>query len=99
VKKIERLSYSISSQTQVNVHIVRLSEETDEKIFIEDEVKVVLVNHVLITFVNVILATTRSESKLNSKVNKHHESIRRILKKKIEKKEKLSTTKTIRQEN
>jgi hypothetical protein len=99
VKKIERLSYSISSQTQVDVHIVRLSEETDEKIFIEDEVEVVLVNHVSITFVNVILATTRSEPKSNSKVNKHHESIRRILKKKIEKKEKLSTAKTVRQEN
>jgi hypothetical protein len=98
VKKIERLSYSMSSQTQVDVHIVRLSERIDEKIFIEDEVEVVLVNHVSITFVNVILATTRSESKSNSKVNKHHESIRRILKRKIEKKEKLSTAKTVRQE-
>jgi hypothetical protein len=99
VKKIERLSYSISSQTQVDVHIVRLSEETDEKIFIEDEVEVVLVNHVFITFVNVILATTRNEFKSNSKVNKHHESIKRILKRKIEKEEKLSTAKTVRQEN
>jgi hypothetical protein len=96
VKKIERLSYSISSQTQVDVHIVRLSEEIDEKIFIENEVEVVLVNHVFITFVNVILAATRSESKLNSKVNKHHESIRRILQRKIKKEEKLSTIKTIR---
>jgi hypothetical protein len=76
-----------------------LSEETDEKIFIEDEVEVILVNHAFITFVNVILAATRSESKLNSKVNKHYESIRRILKRKIEKEEKLFTIKTVRQEN
>jgi hypothetical protein len=99
VKKIERFNYSILSQTQVNVHIVKLSERIDEKIFIKDEIEVVLVNHVFITFVNIIFATTRSESKSNSKVNKHHELIRRILKKKIEKEEKLFTTKTIRQEN
>jgi hypothetical protein len=78
---------------------VKLSEETDEKIFIEDEVEVILVNHVFIIFVNVILATTRSEFKSNLKVNKYHESIRRILKRKIEKEEKLSIIKTIRQEN
>jgi hypothetical protein len=99
VKKIECLSYSISSQTQVDVHIVRLSEEINEKIFIKDEVEVILVNHVFITCVNVILTTTRSESKLNLKVNKHHESIRRVLKRKIKKEEKLFTTKTVRQEN
>jgi hypothetical protein len=98
MKKIERFSYNISSQAQVDVHIVRLSKKIDEKIFIEDEVEVVLVNHAFITFVNVILATTRSESKSNSKVNKHHESIKRILKRKIEKEEKLSIIKTIRQE-
>jgi hypothetical protein len=66
VKEAERLSYSISSQAQVDVHIVRLSEETDEEISIDDEAEVILVNHDPTTSVNAILAAARSEPKPDS---------------------------------
>jgi hypothetical protein len=46
-----------------------------------------------------ILAAARSEPKPDPKANKHHEPIRRILKRKVEKEEKLRTAKTVRQGN
>jgi hypothetical protein len=99
VEEAERLSYSIPSQAQVDVHTVRLGEGTDEEISTEDEAEVVLVDHAPTTSVNAILAAARSEPKPDPKANKHHEPIRRILKRKVEKEEKLPTAKTVRQGN
>ncbi len=52
----------------------------------EKKKKVVLVNHEFYANVDVILTATRSKFKVFKKLVKHHEFIKRILKKKIKKK-------------
>ncbi len=55
-------------------------------------------NHEFYVNVDVIFATTRSEFKMSRKFAKHHEFIRRILKRKVEKEKKLFTSKILRSE-
>jgi hypothetical protein len=55
-------------------------------------------NHEFYVNVDVILATIRSKFKMSRKSAKHHEFIRRILKKKVEKEKKLFTSKILRSE-
>ena len=100
VKDAERLVYTENqSAALVEVHIVRVNKEIDEEYFIDEEEEVILVRHDSSASVNAILVATRSELKKNVKSFKHHEFIRRILKRKIKKEKKLSIAKTIRQEN
>jgi hypothetical protein len=98
VKNAEKLTYSNRVvAASIEVHTVRLRKDaklefsTDEK-----KKKAILVNHEFYANVDVILTAARSESKVFKKSAKHHESIRRILKRKIEKEEKLFTSKILR---
>ncbi len=60
--------------------------------------KAIFVNHEFYANVDVILIAARSEFKVFKKFVKHHEFIKRILKRKIKKKEKLFTFKILRSE-
>jgi hypothetical protein len=69
------------------IHIVRLKENADLELFIDEKKKkTVLMNHEFYVNVDVIFATIRSKFKMFRKFAKHHEFIRRILKRKVEKK-------------
>jgi hypothetical protein len=73
---------------------VRLKENADLELFIDEKKKeTVLMNHELYVTV-VIFATIRSKSKVFQKSAKHHEFIKRILKRKIKKKRSCSFQKS-----
>jgi hypothetical protein len=98
VKNVEKLTYSNRVvAASIEVHTVRLKKDaklefsTDEK-----KKKAILVNHEFYANVNVILIATRSKFKIFKKFVKHHEFIRRILKRKVKKKEKLFISKILR---
>jgi hypothetical protein len=77
------------------IHIVCLKENADFELFINEKKKeIVLMNHEFYVNVDVIFATTRSKFKMSRKFAKHHEFIRRILKKKVEKKRNCSFQKS-----
>jgi hypothetical protein len=98
VKNVEKLIYSnrvVAISTEV--HTVRLKKNADLELSIDEkEKKAMLMNHESYVNVDVILATARSESKMSRKSAKHHESIRRILKRKVKKEKKLFTSKILR---
>jgi hypothetical protein len=98
VKHVEKLIYSnrvVAISTEV--HIVRLKKNANLELSIDEkEKKAVLVNHELYVNVDVIFATIRSEFKMFRKSVKHHEFIRRILKRKVKKEKKLFTSKILR---
>ncbi len=78
---------------------MRLRENADLELSIDEKEKeTVLVDHEFYVSVDVIFATVRSESKMSRESVKHHESIRRILKRKVEKEKKLLTSKILRSE-
>ncbi len=91
VKNVEKLAYSNRVvATATEIHIVRLRKNADLELFIDEKEKeTVLMNHELYVNVDVILATIRSKFKMSRKSAKHHEFIRRILKKKVKKEKKL----------
>ncbi len=98
VKNVEKLTYSNRVvAASIEVHTVRLKKNaklefsTDEK-----KKKAILVNHEFYASVNVILIAARSKFKIFKKFVKHHESIKRILKRKIKKEEKLFISKILR---
>ncbi len=98
VKNVEKLIYSnrvVAISTKV--HTVRLKENADLELSIDEKKKkAVLMNHELYVSVDVILATARSEFKVFRKFAKHHEFIRRILKRKVKKEKKLLISKILR---
>jgi hypothetical protein len=98
VKKIEKLMYSnrvVAISTEV--HIVRLKKNADSEFSIDEkEKKAVLMNHEFYVNVDVIFTTIRSKFKMSRKFAKHHEFIRRILKKKMKKEKKLFISKILR---
>jgi uncharacterized protein YueI len=98
VENAEKLTYSNRVVAAVTkIHIVRLRKNAKVEFSIDEKKKeVVLVNHELYASVDVILIAARSESKVSKKSAKHHESIRRILKRKVEKEEKLFISKILR---
>jgi hypothetical protein len=78
------------------IHIVRLKKNADLELFINEKKKeTVLMNHEFYVNVDVILATIRSEFKMFRKFAKHHEFIKRILKKKVKKEKKLLISKVL----
>ncbi len=95
VKNVEKLAYSNRIvATTTEIHIVRLKENADLELFIDEKKKeTVLMNHELYVTV-VIFATIRSKSKVFQKSAKHHEFIKRILKRKIKKKRSCSFQKS-----
>jgi hypothetical protein len=96
VKNVEKLIYSnrvVAISTEV--HIVRLKKNADSKLLI-DEKKAMLMNHEFYVNVDVILATIRSKFKMFWKFVKHHEFIKRILKRKKKKEKKLLISKILR---
>ncbi len=98
VKNVEKLAYSNRVvATATEIHIVRLRKNADLELFIDEKEKeTVLMNHELYVNVDVILATIRSKFKMSRKSAKHHEFIRRILKRKVKKEKKLFISKTLR---
>ncbi len=84
VENAEKLIYSNRVvATLAKVHIVRLKKNADLEFFIDEEKKeIILMNHELYVNVDVIFATIQSKIKMSRKFAKHHEFIRRILKKK-----------------
>jgi hypothetical protein len=67
------------------------------ELFINEKKKeIILVNHEFYAKVNVILIVTRSEFKFFKKFAKYHEFIKRILKRKMKKEEKLFILKILR---
>jgi uncharacterized protein YueI len=67
VENAEKLAYSnrvVAAVTEI--HIVRLKKNAELELFIDEKEKeTMLVNHELYVSVDVILATTRSESKVS----------------------------------
>jgi hypothetical protein len=100
VENAKKLVYSNRVVAIVaKIHIVRLRKNADLELFIDEKKKkIVLMNHEFYVNVDVIFATIRSKSKMSRKSVKHHEFIRRILKRKIEKKKKLFISKILRSE-
>jgi hypothetical protein len=98
VKNVERLTYSNRVvATATEIHIVRLKENADLELSIDEKKKeTMLMNHELYVNVDVIFATIRSKFKMSRKFVKHHEFIRRILKKKMKKEKKLLISKILR---
>ncbi len=98
VENAEKLTYSNRVvATIAKIHIVRLKKNANLKFFIDEKKKkTMLIDHELYVNVNVILATARSKFKMFKKSAKHHEFIRRILKRKVKKKKKLLISKTLR---
>jgi hypothetical protein len=98
VENEEKLAYSNRVvATITKIHTVRLRKNADLELFIDEKKKeTMLIDHEFYVNVNVILATTRSKFKMSKKSVKHHESIRRILKRKVEKKKKLFISKILR---
>ncbi len=98
VENAEKLAYSNRVvATITEIHTVRLKEDADLELFIDEKKKeTMLIDHEFYVNVDVILATTRSKFKMFKKSAKHHEFIKRILKKKIKKKKKLLISKILR---
>ncbi len=98
VENAEKLAYSNRVvATIAEIHIVRLRKDADLELFIDEKKKeTMLIDHEFYVNVDVILATTRSKFKVFKKFVKHHEFIRRILKKKVKKKKKLLISKILR---
>jgi hypothetical protein len=98
VENAEKLVYSNRVvAASIEVHTIRLKKNAKIEFFIDEKKKeVVFVNHEFYASVDVILTAARSESKVFKKFAKHHESIRRILKRKVEKEEKLLISKILR---
>jgi hypothetical protein len=98
VKNAEKLTYSNRVvAASIEVHTVRLRKDAKFEFFTDEKKKeAILVNHEFYANVDVILIAARSEFKIFKKFAKHHESIKRILKKKIKKKEKLLISKILR---
>ncbi len=98
MKNVEKLIYSNRVVPfSIEIHTVRLRKNAKLEFFIDEKKKkVVLVNHEFYASVDVILIVARSESKFFKKLAKHHESIRRILKRKVKKEEKLFISKMLR---
>ncbi len=100
VENAKKLVYSNRVvATVTKVHIVRLKKNANLELFIDEEKKkIVLMNHEFYVNVDVIFATTRSKFKMSRKFAKHHEFIKRILKRKVEKEKKLFISKILRSE-
>ncbi len=98
MKNVEKLIYSnrvVAISTEI--HIVRLKENANLELSIDEKKKkAVLMNHEFYVSVDVIFATTRSKFKMFRKFVKHHEFIKRILKKKVKKEKKLFISKILR---
>ncbi len=100
VENAKKLIYSNRVVVIVTkIHIVRLKKNVDLELFIDEKKKkIVLMNHEFYVNVDVIFATIRSKFKMFRKFVKHHEFIKRILKRKVEKKKKLFILKILRSE-
>jgi hypothetical protein len=100
VENAEKLTYSNRVvAASIEVHTIRLRKDAKIELFTDEKKKeIVLVNHELYANVDVILTAARSEFKVFKKCAKHHESIKRILKRKVKKEEKLFTSKILRSE-
>jgi predicted homoserine dehydrogenase-like protein len=84
VENAEKLIYSNRVvAVSIEVHTIRLRKNAKIEFFTDEKKKeVVLVNHEFYANVGVILTATRSEFKIFKMFAKHHEFIKRILKKK-----------------
>ncbi len=84
VENAEKLIYSNRVvAVSIEVHTIRLKKNAKIEFFTDEKKKkVVLVNHEFYANVDVILTAARSEFKVFKKFAKHHQFIKRILKKK-----------------
>ncbi len=100
VENAEKLIYSNRVvAVSIEVHTIRLKKNAKIEFFTDEKKKeIVFVNHEFYANVDVILIATRSKFKVFKKSVKHHEFIKRILKRKIEKEKKLFTSKILRSE-
>ncbi len=98
IENAEKLIYSNRIVAMITkIHIIRLKKNADFELFIDEKKKkTMLIDHEFYVNVDVILATTRSKSKMFKKFAKHHKFIKRILKKKVKKKKKLFISKILR---
>jgi hypothetical protein len=92
VENAEKLIYSNRViAVSIEVHTIRLKKNAKIEFFTDEKKKeVVFVNHEFYANVDVISTAARSESKIFKKFVKHHEFIKRILKRKIKKKKSYS---------
>jgi hypothetical protein len=98
VENAEKLIYSNRVvAASIEVHTIRLKKNAKIKFFIDEKKKeIVFVNHEFYASVDVILIAARSKFKVFKKFVKHHEFIKRILKRKVEKEKKLLISKILR---
>ncbi len=82
------------------IHIVCLKKNADLEFFIDEKKKeTMLKNQEFYVDINVFFATIRSKFKFFRKFAKHHEFIRRILKRKVKKEKKLFFEKSYDRKN
>ncbi len=98
VENAEKLIYSNRVvAVSIEVHTIRLKKNAKIEFFTDEKKKeVVLVNHEFYANVDVILTAARSKFKVFKKFAKHHEFIKRILKRKVKKEKKLFISKILR---
>ncbi len=98
VKNVEKLTYSNRVVAiSVEVHTIRLKKNAKLEFFMNKKKKeAIFVNHEFYANVDIILIAARSEFKISRKLVKHHEFIKRILRRKMKKKEKLFISKILR---
>lgn len=95
VQNVERFKYFVYSSSMIEIHTVRLKKDLIKKLFTNDKNEIIFIKHDSTIFVNIIITAIRAKiAKKKSKIEKYHKSIRRMLKRKIEKKEKLFIFKT-----
>jgi hypothetical protein len=87
VENVTKLIYSNRVvAASIEIHTIRLKKNAKIEFFIDEKKKkIVFINHEFYVNVDVILIATRFEFKLFKKFAKHHEFIKRILKRKIKK--------------
>jgi hypothetical protein len=98
VENAKKLIYSKRViAASIEIHTIRLKKNAKIEFFIDEKKKeIVFVNHEFYANVDVILIAARSKFKIFKKSAKHHEFIRRILKRKIKKEKKLFISKMLR---
>jgi hypothetical protein len=96
VENAKKLAYSNRVVTTITeIYIVLSQKNANLELFIDEKKKkTMLMNHEFYVNVDVIFATTRSKFKMFRKFVKHHEFIKRILKKRMKKRRNCSSQKS-----
>ena len=94
---VERMRYETASASSTEVNTLYLEKMNARKILTKKEQKMIIVKHDSNASIHVIAATARASIK--KKTSKRKKSIRKILRRQVEKEKRFSTSKSIRFDN